>query len=49
MEELLICLRALSQKWQAHEETIEQQSELLVYRVLQERVLEAGVDLVSRG
>ena len=42
MEELLICLRALSQKWQAHEKTKEQQSELLVYRVLQEHTGSRG-------
>ena len=33
LKELLISLRPLSQKWHTHEETIEQQSELLAYRV----------------
>ena len=42
MEELLISLRALSQKWHAHEETIEQQSELLVYRVPQQHTGSRG-------
>ena len=42
MEELFICLKALSQKWQAHEETMEQQSELLVYHVLQEHTGSRG-------
>ena len=42
IEELLIFLRALSQKWHTHEETIEQQSESLAYRVLQEHTGSRG-------
>ena len=42
MEKLLISLRALSQKWHTHEETIEQQSKLIVYRVSQEHTGSRG-------
>ena len=42
IEELLISLRALSQKWHTHEETIEQQFELLAYHVQQEHTGSRG-------
>jgi len=42
MEKLLISLRALSQKWHTHEETIEQQSKLQVYCVSQEHTGSRG-------